>query len=438
MSSLIVSGVPWFDSRGRTVNAHGGCIVEDGGLYYLFGEYKTDRENRFAGFSCYSSPDLVHWTFRRVVLPRQRDGLMGPGRIGERVKVMRCPATGRYVMFMHADDLEYRDPYICYAVSDTVDGEYEFSGPLRYRGEPIQRWDLGVFQDDDGTGYLMVHEGDVYRLSDDYLSAAEMVCDGVALGGEAPTVAKIDGRYWMLFSNKTSWDCNDNYCLSAPCMNGPWTYQGLFAPEGSLTCNSQSVFVLPVRVDGGDGSEGSDGSGGSGGASGVIVPMFMGDRWSFPHQESAATYVWQPLTVRDGRLRIERYLPSWDLRSGEGRALEGRRIEVGFRSDIRGAAVCIPFHGSRIALVGRADQWGSYARVGVEHAGGGSVVEPIFVSFYAASPEVSYRYLSPELPEGDYVVTVRVTGEVPQWSDKSGRRFGSIGSVVDVSHAIVA
>lgn len=418
--SLIISGVPWFDDRGRTVNAHGGCIVEDDGLYYLFGEYKTDEENRFAGFSCYSSPDLVHWTFRRIVLPQQADGLMGPGRIGERVKVMRSPATGRYVMFMHSDDLEYCDPHICYAVCDTIDGEYAFVGPLTYHGEPIRRWDLGVFQDEDGTGYLLVHEGDIYRLADDYCSAVEQIGEEIALGGEAPAVVRLGGRYWMLFSGKTSWDCNDNYCLSAPSMRGPWTYQGLFAPEGSMTCNSQTLFVLPVRTARG------------------VIPMFMGDRWSFPHQAPAATYVWQPLSVRHGRLRLEQYWPSWDPISGQERVLDGRRVDIGFHSDVSGESISIPFHGSRVALVGRADQWGSYARIGIKRASGEVVAEPIFVSFYAKSPDEGYRYVSPELPEDDYAVTVTVTGEVPQWSNKSGQRFGSVGSVVDVRSAIVA
>ncbi|NMM99186.1 glycosyl hydrolase family 43 [Bifidobacterium olomucense] len=422
--SLIISGVPWFDDRGRTVNAHGGCIVEESGLYYLFGEYKTDEENRFAGFSCYSSPDLVHWTFRRIVLPQQADGLMGPGRIGERVKVMRCPATGQYVMFMHSDDWGYCDPHICYAVCDTVDGGYEFRGPLTFHGETIRRWDLGVFQDDDGTGYLLIHEGDIYRLSDDYLSVAEQVGEGIALGGEAPAAFKLGGRYWMLFSNKTSWDCNDNYCLSASSMRGPWTYQGLFAPEGTMTCNSQTLYVLPVHTEHGE------------------IAVYMGDRWSFPHQASAATYVWQQLSVNHGRLRLAEYQPAWSPVSGKAEPLEGRRIDVGFRSDKAGESVVVPFHGSRVALTGRADQWGSYARVGIRRAGAGEesamVVDPIFVSWYAKSPDFGYRYVSPELPEDDYVLTVTVTGEVPQWTDKSGQRFGSVGSMVDVDEVIVA
>ena len=32
------------------VNAHGACIVEENGRYYLFGEWKSDKSNTFPGF----------------------------------------------------------------------------------------------------------------------------------------------------------------------------------------------------------------------------------------------------------------------------------------------------------------------------------------------------------------------------------------------------
>ena len=71
MESLIKNGIPWFDQKLKTVNAHGACIVKSDGMYYLFGEYKTDSLNQFIGFSCYSSEDLSNWVFERIVIPVQ-------------------------------------------------------------------------------------------------------------------------------------------------------------------------------------------------------------------------------------------------------------------------------------------------------------------------------------------------------------------------------
>mgnify|MGYP007085008273 CR=1 FL=1 len=40
----------------------------------------------------------------------------------------------------------------------------------------------------------------------------------------------------------------------------------------------------------------------------------MGDRWSYPHQASAATYVWMPLQVDGTKISIPEYWQAWDIR----------------------------------------------------------------------------------------------------------------------------
>lgn len=98
--------------------------------------------------------------------------------------------------------------------------------------------------------------------------------------------------YYLLTSNLTSWERNDNYYFTATNIAGPWKKQGVFCPEGTLTWNSQSTFVL-MLPDG--------------------TPMYMGDRWSYPHQASAATYVWMPLQVAGEKLSIPSYWQSWNV-----------------------------------------------------------------------------------------------------------------------------
>lgn len=136
LGSAIVNGVPWTDNQGRPVNAHGACIVEEDGRYYLFGEWKSDTTNAFPGFACYSSTDLVNWTFERVALPLQESGLLGPNRVGERPKVMRCPKTGEYIMLAHTDDMRYKDPQVGLAVAKEITGPYTFKAPYSMRASP--------------------------------------------------------------------------------------------------------------------------------------------------------------------------------------------------------------------------------------------------------------------------------------------------------------
>lgn len=410
-TAILHNGVPWFDNRGKIVNAHSVCVLEENGKYYLFGEYKTDSANRFIGISCYSSSDLVNWTFERIALPLQREGLLGPDRIGERVKVMKSPMTGDYVMYMHTDNMKYTDPYIGVATSKTINGEYEFKGPLFYEGNPIKKWDMGTFQDVDGKGYLLIHHGDIYRLSDDYLSAEEKVTSSIPGVGESPAMFQKNGIYYLLSSNLTSWERNDNKYHTAPSIAGPWTAQGLFCPEGSLTHNSQCSFVFPL-VRGND-----------------TIPIYMGDRWSFPKQADAATQVWQPFVADGTALSIPVYWSSWDVKSLEPVSFFPNDYRVldpveTLCSNKRGDDIAIHFDGAPIGLIGRSVPNGGYAHVCVIDKAG-RTVHASYVDFYSKVPNTGLRFVTPKLPRGTYTLKVEVSGEHGVWFNKRGDRFGS-------------
>ncbi len=224
MEKRIMNGIPWYDQNGNTVNAHGACIVQEDGKYYLFGEYKTNDVNKYIGFSCYSTENFTDWQFEGFALPPLKDGILGPGRIGERVKVVKSSSTGNYVMLMHTDDLKYCDPCIGLAVGKRLDEEFTFRGPLLFQGKPIRFWDMGTFTDEDGTVYLLTHEGNIYQLDETCTEAAELVAEGIAPGGESPAMFKRDGTYYLMFSNKTGWERNDNYYFTASDLHGPWKY----------------------------------------------------------------------------------------------------------------------------------------------------------------------------------------------------------------------
>ena len=428
LEKIVCNGMPWFDNNGNIVNAHGACIVEDNGCYYLFGEWKSDGSNAFPGFSCYSSDDLVNWKFERIVLPLQPDGILGPNRVGERVKVMKCPSTGEYVMYMHADDMGYKDPCVGYATCNTINGEYKLQGPLLYRGEPVKRWDMGTFQDTDGKGYLLIHHGPIYRLSDDYHSIEAEVAH-VKGSGESPAMFKKNGMYYMLYSNLTSWEKNDNFYFTAPKIEGPWTKQGLFCPEGKLTYNSQSTFVFPLK-------RGND-----------TIPMFMGDRWSYPHQASAATYVWMPLQVDGIKISIPEYWQCWDINTlkpvdtlHKGQVISAKEMEFTpdwkeengrLVSNMQGSILVVPFNGTHIAVVGESNPHSGYAKVSVLN-GKKDTVYSSLVDFYSKYPEKAIRLMTPKMSKGDYTLLIEVTGIMPTWTDKTKTIYGSDNSFVTV------
>ena len=413
-AQTIVNGIPWYDQNGKPVSAHGANIIKDGGKYYLFGEYKTDSANVFTGFSCYSSDNLSQWNFEGIAFSQQKDGRMGPDRVGERPKVLKCPKTGEYVMLMHTDNMQYKDPCTCYATSKTITGPYEFQGPILYKGKPVTKWDIGSFMDDDGRGYLLVHHGVIYRLAEDYHSLDSCLMNGVKGSGESPAIMKKDGIYYWMSSHTTSWERNDNMYWTSTSLGGPWTYRGEFCPVGSLTWNSQCSFLLPL----------DDGRW-----------MYMGDRWSFPRQHQAATYVWLPVEAKDSVLSIPEYMDSWDVAAGKPVNLLLKIIAKGRTLNKPGDSFSVKFNGIRIGLKGKTDENSGYAEVTIlDHKK--QVVFQTSVDFYSKVPATGLRWLSPILPKGKYILQVRCSEMKPNWTDKKRIIYGSKGHKVEISEVV--
>ena len=431
----IHSGTPWFDQHHQPVNAHGACIVKEGSKYYLFGEYKSDTANVFTGFSCYSSKDLMNWKFERIVLPVQKSGLMEPNRVGERVKVMKCPLTGEYVMYMHSDNLQYKDSNVAFATCKTINGKYEFKGALLFDGKPIKRWDMGTFQDTDGKGYLLIHHGYIYQLSDDYTSIKRLVINQKQ-GGESPAIFKSKGIYYWLSSQLTSWEKNDNMYLTATSLEGPWTFCGNFAPERSLTWNSQTTFVFPIvhKKD--------------------TLWMYMGDRWSFPKQGSAASYVWQPVRIDTGKIFLPEYIESWKPASKGGfqmKNLGGKSVlnqKIFFKqgtwihengcliSNEKDAIISFSFTGTKISLKAITNNTSGYARIFLldNHQ---QQVFSTAIDCYSKNETETQVFVSPILTKGEYTLNIQVLGEHGSWTDKSKTMYGSKDNFVIVKEIYV-
>lgn len=80
----------------------------------------------FQAVNCYSSKDLVTWTFENKLLSVQSSGDLGPDRILERPHVMFNEITKKYVMWMHIDSIDYKEAKAGVAIADTVCGDYQY------------------------------------------------------------------------------------------------------------------------------------------------------------------------------------------------------------------------------------------------------------------------------------------------------------------------
>jgi hypothetical protein len=284
------------DTDGNVAQLHGIGVQKFGDTWFAYGENKVNG-NLFQGVCCYSTKDFVNWTDHGIVLDVQESGsALAADRIGERPKVMRCPATGAYVMVIHAETEGYRYAHIGVAIADNPLGPFTFQTTITWRGY-LSR-DIGVFQDEDGSGYIMSEDRDrgthIYRLSDDYLTIVEDVaCERATdyeYGLESPTIVRKNGLYYWFGSKLTGWSTNDNMYSTSTDLHGPWSTWKAFTPEGSQTFDSQVDIVIPLDDDPYNSEH----------------FLFIGDRWD-KNDLGNSPIVQLPITIADGRASL-----AWD------------------------------------------------------------------------------------------------------------------------------
>jgi hypothetical protein len=305
----ILPGEIWPDNRGQHVQAHGGGILRladnitrpggkpDEFTYFWFGEERaatlprTDR-----AVSCYSSKDLVHWTFRRDVftLPASQAPVL------ERPKVYYNAKTKKFVMYVHYDSGNYGLAEVGVAVSDTVDGEFVAQKHFRPLGRESR--DIGQFIDDDGTAYLIFEDRPVgwhiARLTEDYMDVEKDV-HTFPDHMEGGALVHYNGLYYAIGSHLTGWNANPNLYATAKSLEGPWSAFKDICPPEKNTYGAQSTMLVKVV-----------------GTKSTTV-IFMGDIWR-PQTQYDSRYLWMPLEIGDGKLTLpEPREWTLDIKTGE-------------------------------------------------------------------------------------------------------------------------
>ncbi|WP_206107814.1 family 43 glycosylhydrolase [Paludisphaera rhizosphaerae] len=317
----ITPGAIWPDDRGQHIQAHGGGVVKHGDAYYWFGEDRSrDLPRDLRAVACYSSTDLVHWTFRSRAfqmstgheatppIANRPKGFPDWRLVLERPKVFPNARTGKFVMYMHLDGAEepggpnYRQARVGVAVADKIEGPYSFV--THFRPLKHESRDIGQFIDDDGTAYLIYEDRPVgfhiAKLSDDYLTVLEDVTT-IKAPIEGGALVHYDGLYYMIGSWLTGWTPNNNVYATSKSLAGPWTKFKDVAPPESNTFNSQSTMMLKVV------------------GTKTTTVIFMADMWK-PEAQWDSRYLWMPMEIGDGKLQLPEPRP-WTLDVATGEAV---------------------------------------------------------------------------------------------------------------------
>lgn len=262
LQDAIYPGKPWLDTKGERIQAHGGAIHCEDGVYYWYGENKehTDGKNGIWtwGIRVYRSKDLMNWEDLGLLIPPNLDdpnSNLFPEMRVDRPHIRKCAATGKYVAWIKLSGEE-----ACFLVmqADTFLGPYE---TVRENYNPLgcKVGDFDIVQDENsGKAYLYMdadHKG-VYclEMSDDMLSAEHKVSEQYMglippFTREGIALFEREGRKYMLSSGMTGYIPNQSDSAVSAAWDEPFVSKGdpYVDDETMSSFNSQftQVFKLP-------------------------------------------------------------------------------------------------------------------------------------------------------------------------------------------------
>lgn len=227
-------GKPWLDTNGNPIQAHGGAVYYEDGVFYWYGENKefTDRKSPIWtwGIRMYRSKDLYNWEDLGLIAEpdlENPDGNLFPEKYVDRPHIIRCPATGKYVMWVKISSAES-----CFTIlqADRLQGPYTVVTEDYYPlGNSVGDFDLVV--NGDGEAYLYVDTTPKrvagFELTPDYCAVAREVSTQYAgltppFCREGVTLFENGGKKYLITSGTTGYTPNQSDAAVADSWEGPF------------------------------------------------------------------------------------------------------------------------------------------------------------------------------------------------------------------------
>ena len=252
-------GRPWLDTNGNPIQAHGGAVYQEDGVWYWYGENKEFTDGKSPiwtwGIRMYRSTDLYNWQdLGLVALPdlTNPDGNLFPEKYVDRPHIIHCAATGKYVMWVKISSAEG-----CFTIlqADRLQGPYTVVAEDYYPlGGSVGDFDLVV----NGTqAYLYVDTTPKrvagFALAPDFCSVTQEVSsqyEGLTppFCREGVTLFAHGGKKYLITSGTPGSTPNHSDAAVADTWAGPFVPIGdPHVNDGTMASfNSQISQVFPV------------------------------------------------------------------------------------------------------------------------------------------------------------------------------------------------
>lgn len=333
-------GQVWLDTNGNPIQAHAGAVYYEDGAYYWYGENKeyTDGKNPIWtwGIRMYRSTDLYNWEDLGLIAEpdlTNLDGNLFPEKYVDRPHILHCAATGKYVMWVKISSAES-----CFTIlqADKLTGPYTVVTEDYYPlGNSVGDFDMIVAED--GKAYLYVDTTPKrvagFALAEDYCSVTKEVTSQYEnltppFCREGVTLFAHGDEKYLITSGTTGYTPNQSDAAVSDSWEAPFVSVGDPHVNDDTMSSFNSQISQVFRVPGKD------------------VYIAIADRWmpdnmldgkeadairrvvashydaahyqATPEEEQAlaarpdiercntnrSTYVWLPLTFRDGKPEI--------------------------------------------------------------------------------------------------------------------------------------
>ena len=315
----------WYTKDSLPIYSQGGGIfrfadpVTNKQKYYWYGVHYTEAglyrnapdstysRATFESVTCYSSSDLVNWTFEADVLNKKEVNKAGPTWVG-RLGVAYIKELKKYAMVVQ------HGSRVLFAVADSPTGRFTWHQEISMLDliGTTNTGDQTVFTDDDGKSYLVYSYGRgrnrIYvseiGVKDGKINLLDCKQVFQGEGREGNCMFKYKNRYYMAASNLYGWDASLVYYLVADDIRGPYlpandmkVMDGAAEDYGHIT---QTGFFYTLK-----GTE-------------QETVIYCGDRWADFAGNGLGYNQWVPLSF-NGANPYFNSLHSWNLDEKTGK-----------------------------------------------------------------------------------------------------------------------
>lgn len=259
-------GMPWLDTEGKRIQAHGGSVFFEDGVYYWYGENKErtigDGSVWHWGVRCYASTDLYNWTDLGLIIPPDVDGAdspLHPSSMADRPHIIHNRRTGAYVCWIKVMEPDGRQRSTI-LVAERLLGPYTIVRTgLRPLGMDAGDFDLAVAADGKAYYYFeRVHSETICAdLTDDYTDvtgyySTHFPHSGPPFTREATAHFIRGGRHYLLTSGTTGYLPNPSQIAVSDTWHGPYRVLGDPHVDDTTHTSYHSQISSVFKVQGHD------------------------------------------------------------------------------------------------------------------------------------------------------------------------------------------